>query len=361
MGAKGWSYNLEASFLEIYNENVRDLLRPSSAPPAATSLAIKQPPAGAAAAEVVGLTRSAIEDAQTVETLLARAQKARSVASTNMNAESSRSHSVFTLYITGRNEAQGVEVAGALNLVDLAGSERVHKSGAEGDRLKEAAAINKSLSCLGDVFMAIGKGQKHVPFRNSKLTYLLQPCFSGDGKTLMMVNLSPHASSAQESLCSLRFAAKVNQVELGRPQKRLISSTTAATPVAGVSTPCPADGSSTPSAGSDGQTPKRRGSISASPANNAAVPTPSSMATPKPGARAEGTAMRRKRMSMSTTSATGTSSNTIRRSNTGVSSAVRRPPSHAGQASTEKSQRASGSIKRSASTSMVGRSKRSKP
>jgi kinesin family protein C1 len=93
-----------------------------------------------------------------------------------------------------------------------------------GDRLKETQAINKSLSCLADVFQSLATKSKHVPYRNSKLTYLLQQCFSAQGKTMMMVNLSPAVSNSGESLCSLRFAAKVNQTELGKPTKQVKSS-----------------------------------------------------------------------------------------------------------------------------------------
>jgi hypothetical protein len=99
--------------------------------------------------------------------------------------------------------------------VDLAGSERTERSGATGERMKEACAINKSLSCLSDVFHAISNNQKHIPYRNSKLTHLLAPCLGGDGKTLMFVNVSPEAASAEETLCSLRFASQVNSCELG--------------------------------------------------------------------------------------------------------------------------------------------------
>ena len=110
---------------------------------------------------------------------------------------------------------------GALSLVDLAGSERLDRSGATGAQAKETMAINKSLSSLTDVFVAIGNKQSHIPFRNSKLTYLLQPALSGDGKTLMMANLSPTSESFFESLCSLRFASQVNQCELGKPKKSI--------------------------------------------------------------------------------------------------------------------------------------------
>lgn len=111
--------------------------------------------------------------------------------------------------------------AGTLNLCDLAGSERLARSHATGDRLKETQAINKSLSALSTVFVALANKQAHVPYRDSKLTYLLQNSFSGSGKTLMIVNLSPTHASQQESLCSLRFAAKVHNTELGEAKRRV--------------------------------------------------------------------------------------------------------------------------------------------
>ena len=117
-----------------------------------------------------------------------------------MNDTSSRSHTIFMLYITGIHKDAGQRLEGCLNLVDLAGSERLSRSGAEGKRLKETCAINKSLSSLGDVFTAISARQSHIPFRNSKLTHLLAPCLSGDGKTLMFVNVSPENKDAEERL-----------------------------------------------------------------------------------------------------------------------------------------------------------------
>jgi kinesin family protein C1 len=105
--------------------------------------------------------------------------------------------------------------SGVLNLIDLAGSERLKKSEATDARRKETQAINQSLSFLGDVFVALGKKSKHIPYRNSTLTYLLQKALGGDGKTLMMLNLSPAPSSYEESKCSLEFASRVNAVEMG--------------------------------------------------------------------------------------------------------------------------------------------------
>ena len=110
---------------------------------------------------------------------------------------------------------------GQLNLCDLAGSERVDRSGAQGKALTEAKNINKSLSCLTDVFVNLQQKSQHIPFRNSKLTYLLQPSFSGDGKTLMMINLSPTQMSYFESLSTLRFGSMVNSCELGQAKRKL--------------------------------------------------------------------------------------------------------------------------------------------
>lgn len=229
--AQGWVYTIEASFLEIYNEQIRDLLRvsaPSSAQSsnsaAASSDTLTVHQDGDGNTYVPGLTHVVVDTPEAVDQLMARAAKKRAVAVTNMNAQSSRSHSVFTLHIKGRHEGKGIIVSGSLNLCDLAGSERLSRSGAEGDRKKETQAINKSLSCLADVFTALAKKAPHIPFRNSKLTHLLQKCFKGDGKTLMLVSLSPTMASAQESMCSLRFAAQVSQVELGKPKKRVVES-----------------------------------------------------------------------------------------------------------------------------------------
>jgi len=147
-----------------------------------------------------------------------------------MNERSSRSHSIFCLHLKASNREQGIILKGALNLVDLAGSERLDRSGAKGERMRETVAINKSLSALTDVFVAIGNKQGHIPFRNSKLTYLLQPALSGDGKTLMMVNLSPTDASFGESVCSLRFASQVNKCELGKAKKQTQSISDAPTP-----------------------------------------------------------------------------------------------------------------------------------
>ena len=215
---------MQVTFVEIYNESIRDLLRSSDG-------AKKGPRGGEAQLDirtakdgsifVTDATKMEVDptDLCCISNIMDIAARHRAVSATDMNAQSSRSHSIFTLHLTGVNEGTRSTITGALNLVDLAGSERLSRSGATGDRLKETQAINKSLACLSDVFMAISNKQAHIPFRNSKLTHLLSPALSGDGKTLMLVNLSPTEESYFESLCSLRFASTVNKCELGKPKK----------------------------------------------------------------------------------------------------------------------------------------------
>ncbi|KAM1150078.1 hypothetical protein FF1_030678 [Malus domestica] len=223
---QGWKYEMQVSMLEIYNETIRDLLAPNRSSSdmlrengiGGKQYTIKHDANGNT--HVSDLTIVDVCTAKEVSYLLERAEHSRSVGKTQMNEQSSRSHFVFTLRISGVNESTEQQVQGVLNLIDLAGSERLSKSGSTGDRLKETQAINKSLSSLSDVIFALAKKEDHVPFRNSKLTYLLQPCLGGDSKTLMFVNISPEPSSAGESLCSLRFASRVNACDIGVPRRQ---------------------------------------------------------------------------------------------------------------------------------------------
>ena len=231
MKKQKWTFNVTASFLEIYNEELKDLLVSMNGSKVSKAdqlkLSIRREKSGKSyvsnLTKIFIDTEDIIEGMQGLKKVMASAARSRSVACTKMNSVSSRSHSVFMLHLSGTNEENGTMVQGALNLCDLAGSERLDRSGAGSDakRLKETQSINKSLSCLGDVFTSLSNGSSHIPFRNSKLTYLLQDCLSGDGKALMFVNLSPSQTSSNESLCSLRFAQRVNQVELGKATKHV--------------------------------------------------------------------------------------------------------------------------------------------
>ncbi|WVZ79820.1 hypothetical protein U9M48_027352 [Paspalum notatum var. saurae] len=139
----------------------------------------------------------------------------RTVGSTALNERSSRSHSVVTIHIQGSDLKTGATLRGALHLVDLAGSERVDRSAVIGDRLKEAQHINKSLSALGDVIFSLSQKSPHVPYRNSKLTQVLQSSLGGHAKTLMFVQINPDVSSYSETVSTLKFAERVSGVELG--------------------------------------------------------------------------------------------------------------------------------------------------
>ncbi|KAL2507619.1 P-loop nucleoside triphosphate hydrolase superfamily protein with CH (Calponin-like proteiny) domain [Forsythia ovata] len=142
-------------------------------------------------------------------------QRNRAVGATALNDRSSRSHSCLTVHVQGRDLTSGAILRGCMHLVDLAGSERVDKSEVTGDRLKEAQHINKSLSALGDVISSLAQKNSHVPYRNSKLTQLLQDSLGGQAKTLMFVHISPEPDAVGETISTLKFAERVATVELG--------------------------------------------------------------------------------------------------------------------------------------------------
>ena len=140
----------------------------------------------------------------------------RSVGATKMNTNSSRSHLLLLLKLQGTDRVTNAVTRGTLTLVDLAGSERISKTEATGQRLVEAAAINKSLSALGQVFAALRTNAMHVPYRNSKLTQLMQSSLGGDGKACLFVNVSPLASNLSETVSTLQFGSAAKQVQLGK-------------------------------------------------------------------------------------------------------------------------------------------------
>ncbi|KAG0208723.1 kinesin-like nuclear fusion protein [Mortierella sp. GBA30] len=215
--SKGWTYTMEGQYVEIYNESINDLLG-SDGLDTSKKHEIRHGPNGKTT--ITDITTVILTSPEKVAALLKKAAHNRSVGSTQMNERSSRSHCVFTLRLVGKNSITDESSEGVLNLIDLAGSERLSQSGATGDRLRETQAINKSLSCLGDVIYAIANKDPHVPYRNSKLTFLLQNSLGGNSKTLMFVNISPLMSNFNETLCSLRFATKVNSCTIGTATKR---------------------------------------------------------------------------------------------------------------------------------------------
>ncbi|KAI9723557.1 MAG: kinesin-like nuclear fusion protein [Chrysothrix sp. TS-e1954] len=217
---KGWSYKMQGSFIEVYNENLNDLLGKADDLDKKKHEIRHDPQSGKTT--ITDATVLELESPETVVSILKRASANRSVAATKANERSSRSHSVFILKLTGENTITGERSEGTLNLVDLAGSERLNQSGATGDRLKETQNINRSLSSLGDVISALGQGKDggHIPYRNSKLTYLLQHSLGGNSKTLMFVMISPLQAHLNETLTSLKFATKVHNTHIGTAKKQ---------------------------------------------------------------------------------------------------------------------------------------------
>ncbi|KAL6563702.1 hypothetical protein OROGR_002661 [Orobanche gracilis] len=205
-------FTCKCSFLEIYNEQILDLLGPSS-----VNLQIRED--NKKGIYVENITEVEVTSARDVLHQLIQGAANRKVAATNMNHASSRSHSVFTCIIESKWESQGVthHRFARLNLVDLAGSERQKSSGAEGERLKEATNINKSLSTLGLVIMnlvSISNGKSiHVPYRDSKLTFLLQDSLGGNAKTIIIANISPSSCCSLETLSTLKFAQRAKFIK----------------------------------------------------------------------------------------------------------------------------------------------------
>lgn len=158
-----------------------------------------------------------------LQKLMEEASKTRAITTTKYNALSSRSHGIFMLETNLTNDTTGETINGRIHFCDLAGSEKFDHESQDTKLMKEMQSINRSLSCLGDVFHSLAKGSSHVPFRNSKLTYLLQDCLSGEGKALMIGNVCPSVDSSYESITSLRFVQRVNKIELGKATKDIRS------------------------------------------------------------------------------------------------------------------------------------------
>ncbi|KAF7647079.1 hypothetical protein LDENG_00177690 [Lucifuga dentata] len=211
------SFTVEVSYMEIYNEKVRDLLDPKGG---RQTLRVREHKV--LGPYVDGLSRLAVACYKDIESLMSEGNKSRTVAATNMNEESSRSHAVFNIILTHTlkdlHSGTSGEKVSRLSLVDLAGSERAAKTGAAGERLKEGSNINKSLTTLGLVISALAEQgttknkTKFVPYRDSVLTWLLKDCLGGNSRTAMVATVSPAADNYEETLSTLRYADRAKNI-----------------------------------------------------------------------------------------------------------------------------------------------------
>ena len=207
----GWTYTVTASFLEIYNEVFYDLLSNE-----AKDIEIRMKNASnKTEIYVSNVEEREVKTAAQLYDLMKIARSNRATAATIGNERSSRSHAVTRLEVVGKHVDRPEKLIGFINLVDLAGSESPKTS----IRMDETKNINRSLSELSNVILALVQKNEHVPYRNSKLTHLLMPSLGGNSKTLMFVNVSPFQDHFIESVKSLRFAATVNSCKLAKAKR----------------------------------------------------------------------------------------------------------------------------------------------
>ena len=205
-GSTQVEYTVGICYMEIYMERIRDLLNPIM-----DNLPIHEGPKGPF---VKGLREIYVNQVEEVYTAMHLGQRSRATASTNMNLESSRSHSIFQVTINQRDVNTGSQKSGMLYLVDLAGSEKVGKTGASGQTLEEAKKINKSLSSLGMVINSLTDGKStHVPYRDSKLTRILQESLGGNSRTTLIINCSPSSYNEAETISTLRFGMRAKSIK----------------------------------------------------------------------------------------------------------------------------------------------------
>ncbi|KAH7396868.1 P-loop containing nucleoside triphosphate hydrolase protein, partial [Phaeosphaeria sp. MPI-PUGE-AT-0046c] len=200
-------YTVRVSYMEIYMERIRDLLMPQN-----DNLPVHEEKNRGV--YVKGLLEVYVASDDEVYEVLRRGGTARAVSATNMNAESSRSHSIFVVTVSQKNVETGSQKSGQLFLVDLAGSEKVGKTGASGQTLEEAKKINKSLSALGMVINSLTDGKSsHIPYRDSKLTRILQESLGGNSRTTLIINCSPSSYNDAETLSTLRFGMRAKSIK----------------------------------------------------------------------------------------------------------------------------------------------------
>ena len=202
--------SIELSVLELYKEQLNDLLSVQK-----TDLKIREDRLSGRGVYVEGAEQVVVSSASEALDTIEKSMQRKHIASTCANETSSRSHTIVTLVVTQINHVQGdSKTIGRLYLVDLAGSERVEKSGAEGNRLKEAQTINLSLSLLGNVINKLTDGKSvHIPYRDAKLTRILQDSFGGNSRTVLLCNISPSSFNSQESISTLQFANRAKEIK----------------------------------------------------------------------------------------------------------------------------------------------------
>jgi len=200
-------FTVRASFVEIYLERIRDLLDPSR-----QNLQVREDPKKGIYVE--GMSEQYVNSFEEMMDLMALGSSNRATSATGMNEGSSRSHSVFMVHLAQKDTQTGTAKTSKINLVDLAGSEMVRKTGATGERLDEAKMINLSLSALGNVINALTDGKSaHVPYRDSKLTRMLQESLGGNARTWLVINVSPSSYNAPETLNTLRFGHRAKSIK----------------------------------------------------------------------------------------------------------------------------------------------------
>lgn len=203
--------NMKCSFLEIYREHIRDLLNVTKTDSSDGGLKLRQ--TDNKGVYVQGLIEKYVYSPQDILTAIKEGVSQRTIASTALNNVSSRSHAVLTLTLSQKMTDE-TEIVSKLHLIDLAGSENVGKSEVQGVALTEAQTINKSLSCLGNVIYALTeKGRDHIPYRDSKLTYLLQDSLGGNAKTILIATASPSSLCYSETISTLKFAKRVKEIK----------------------------------------------------------------------------------------------------------------------------------------------------
>jgi hypothetical protein len=211
LGKSRYDYLVTASMLELYRNDLIDLLnKASDGKPSSKKLNVRQDKSGTVSVE--NLMERECNNPKELSDLLEEGNSHRTVASTAMNDVSSRSHSVLLIKIRSVNKETSEQLKSKILICDLAGSERLKKSLVTEDMQKEAIEINKSLTALGDVIEALTKAQKQVPYRNHKLTQLMQDSLGGSSKTLMFVNCSPAASNYDETMMSLKYASRAKKI-----------------------------------------------------------------------------------------------------------------------------------------------------